>query len=128
MKSRHAGALALVGWHLITPSANASEPGDTSGPLTQWSVEGTFDTAYECQKNNPAKNKSSHEQFGRVADEEWAKDHPGESVSYEFREKAIQFHGDSFEDGALRLRRRAAFQGKVREETKSCRQIRPQYE
>jgi hypothetical protein len=43
MKPRHAAALALVGWYLLVPV------GDGSQPFRDWSHVGSYDTAKECE-------------------------------------------------------------------------------
>ena len=50
MNSRHAAALALMGWYLITPSGHFAA--DSSGGLipTGWFRLGTFDTETECDQ------------------------------------------------------------------------------
>lgn len=42
MTARHAAALALLGWYLMTPPA----PGDH--PLTEWNHTKSFDSASAC--------------------------------------------------------------------------------
>jgi hypothetical protein len=52
MKTRHAAALALVGWYLMTPPVNfpsSDEPVD-SAPLAQWYRWHSFDAASECER------------------------------------------------------------------------------
>ncbi len=59
MKSRHAVALALVGWYLMippypTPSYWQQIRGlegcpDRNTPLSQWTIQGVFDTAEQCK-------------------------------------------------------------------------------
>jgi len=46
MKSRHAAALALVGWYLMTPPP----PFNPSTPLSKWTREGrqTYTSEEEC--------------------------------------------------------------------------------
>ena len=44
MMLRHAAALALVGWYLMTPH----RPGDFSEPVSQWYQSHEFDTEAEC--------------------------------------------------------------------------------
>jgi hypothetical protein len=54
MKTRHAAALALVGWYLMVPPQLVS-PGhetanvDAAVPLNKWTVWQAFDTAIECE-------------------------------------------------------------------------------
>ena len=57
MASRHAAALAVVGWYLLSPLPRADpKPGVVSGvlvdadrPLAEWKVTKTFPTGGECQ-------------------------------------------------------------------------------
>jgi len=54
MKSRHAAALALVGWYLIAPPTKQSPTSgavslDVSAPLAKWQRIDSFDTAAECR-------------------------------------------------------------------------------
>jgi hypothetical protein len=48
---RHAAALALVGWYLMiappSPDHTALVP---SAPLSQWKLDGSYDTAAQCMK------------------------------------------------------------------------------
>jgi len=48
---RHAAALALVGWYLMTPLID-HEHGQIiySAPLAYWQIEDSFDTAAECRR------------------------------------------------------------------------------
>lgn len=53
MKLRHAAALALVGWYLITPP-DCSRPNDRLNcqshfPLGSWQIIDVFDTAVDCK-------------------------------------------------------------------------------
>jgi hypothetical protein len=51
MKACYAAALGLVGWYLMFPPG---EPGkvpfapDLNAPLSEWSIQSSFDTAKEC--------------------------------------------------------------------------------
>ncbi|SRR6266851_765028 len=57
MKSRHAAALALVGWYLMVPMPQMNlatgEPIPntvaTEMPLKYWDIEDSFDSAKECK-------------------------------------------------------------------------------
>jgi hypothetical protein len=50
MKPRHAAALALVGWYLIAPPPRSSDGViDPKAPLSEWQIEGRFDTIEECR-------------------------------------------------------------------------------
>jgi hypothetical protein len=48
MKPRHAAALALVGWYLITPPTSKNAIHDDL-PLSKWEKVGTLDTASQCE-------------------------------------------------------------------------------
>jgi hypothetical protein len=58
MKLRHAAALALVGWYLITPPIGEDKTGNaipgtmnTTAPLSVWLAMNTvFDSLAECKK------------------------------------------------------------------------------
>jgi hypothetical protein len=52
MKLRLRPAMALVGWHLISPIGEPAKPGvlPPKTPLSQWRNLGTFDSSDQCQK------------------------------------------------------------------------------
>lgn len=52
MKLRLRSAIALVGWHLISPIRDPAKPGvlPPKTPLSQWRNLGTFDSSGQCQK------------------------------------------------------------------------------
>jgi hypothetical protein len=52
MKLRLRSAIALVGWHLISPIGDPAKPGvlPLKTPLSQWRNLGTFDSSDQCQK------------------------------------------------------------------------------
>jgi hypothetical protein len=55
MKPRHAAALSLVGWYLMTPPPSyhhqPHEPlYDLTAPLKDWVHSGSFDSAKECSQ------------------------------------------------------------------------------
>jgi hypothetical protein len=59
MNSRHAAAIALVGWYLMLPPAldDPNRPKaliDVNAPISEWSAQGTFDTAQECKQARDA--------------------------------------------------------------------------
>jgi hypothetical protein len=72
MKTRHAAALALVGWYLIMPH----RPGDSGEPFSQWYQSEEFDTDAECNqlleydrgvyRDNKSKNPVVQEQIRRL--------------------------------------------------------------
>lgn len=45
MKLRHAAALAVVSWYLMTPPRSQG----STPPLKWWNVRGTFNTEAECK-------------------------------------------------------------------------------
>ena len=54
MKSRHAAALALVGWYLMTPPQTkfwwiGAQRSDNAAPLSQWTNAQSFDKAQLCE-------------------------------------------------------------------------------
>ena len=55
MKFRHAAALALVGWYLITPPMESCIGAFSGGsceqtPLSKWQIRATPDSLAECEK------------------------------------------------------------------------------
>jgi hypothetical protein len=55
MNTRHAAALALVGWYLIAPpparprpSSNSAPPNE-SAPLNKWTIWSSYDSAKVCE-------------------------------------------------------------------------------
>ena len=61
MTLRHAAALALVGWYLMSPPFDASlKKPDLDAPLAKWSQIGSFDTAQECNGQEAYNLKQAH--------------------------------------------------------------------
>ena len=52
LNSRHAAALALVGWYLMMPPDSAKVPHavDSEAPLSRWSIVASFDKSESCEK------------------------------------------------------------------------------
>jgi hypothetical protein len=50
MKSRHAAALALVGWYLLMPPLKNKSVA-TDAPLSTWKLVNSFDTASDCENS-----------------------------------------------------------------------------
>lgn len=53
MNFRHAAAVSLLGWYLITPPAKLSitaNVGDSAAPLSKWQIVQGFGTANDCEK------------------------------------------------------------------------------
>jgi hypothetical protein len=77
MKPRHAAALALVGWYLLSPVS----PSENSGylgrlqdrlfgpasipPMSEWKQLGAFDTAEKCEAAKIQAEKSAEEQIAQ---------------------------------------------------------------
>ena len=60
MKSRHASALALLGWYLMVPQVKPNTGKvDFKAPLAQWNQMGAFDTATACEKERDSRLASS---------------------------------------------------------------------
>jgi hypothetical protein len=49
MKSRHAAALALVGWYLMVTPLSKHGPNGKTAPLSQWEHPYTFDSRHDCE-------------------------------------------------------------------------------
>jgi hypothetical protein len=49
MKIRHAAALALVGWYLVTPPSTLPPDVSYKAPLRKWRIVRSFDTADDCE-------------------------------------------------------------------------------
>lgn len=54
MKPRHAAALALVGWYLMTPPISKSGDVFYNAPLTSWEHQNVGSTLADCEKNKQA--------------------------------------------------------------------------
>jgi hypothetical protein len=50
MKPRHAAALALVGWYLMTPPWSGPGKFNDKAPLNQWQQAHAYDSATACEK------------------------------------------------------------------------------
>jgi hypothetical protein len=50
MTLRHAAALALVGWYLMLAPHDLHYAVVPSAPLSQWKLQGSYDTAAQCMK------------------------------------------------------------------------------
>jgi hypothetical protein len=49
MKTRHAAALALVGWYLLAPPSGPDDKPIVTAPFSQWTDHHTYDTAAHCE-------------------------------------------------------------------------------
>ena len=50
MNTRHAGALALVGWYLMVPPLGSDFKYNDDAPLRLWKIDQSFDTAAQCRE------------------------------------------------------------------------------
>jgi hypothetical protein len=50
MSTRHAAALALIGWYLMVPPKASNGGLDPQAPLSKWKIDGVYDTARECDE------------------------------------------------------------------------------
>ena len=48
MRLRHAAALALAGWYLMLPPVSGIGVVRGDAPLSQWSIDGSYDSARDC--------------------------------------------------------------------------------
>jgi hypothetical protein len=48
MNLRHAAALALLGWYLITPPVGPDGVVDLNAPISKWDQKDNFDAAADC--------------------------------------------------------------------------------
>lgn len=67
IKLRHAVALALVGFYLITPPVTESGLGISVDPhlsLSMWDIQGTFDTKEDCEKQRAKLKEDNPEPTG----------------------------------------------------------------
>jgi len=49
MNPRHAAALALVGWYLMSPPMLSNGAENHSATLRKWDIIGSFDSAQQCE-------------------------------------------------------------------------------
>jgi hypothetical protein len=49
MNLRHAAALALTGWYLMTPPLKPDGKPDIQAHLSKWQMDGSFDRATSCE-------------------------------------------------------------------------------
>src|SRR5260370_346734 len=68
MKSRHAAALAFVGWYLMVPPAIGTDDTtwsfDTDAPLTLWTRTATFSSKQECEQAKEDMQPSATNRLG----------------------------------------------------------------
>jgi hypothetical protein len=70
MTLHHAAALALVGWYLMVPFADApGKPPNLHAPLSQWNQMGAFDTAVACDKERESRRKLASDALEQVKHE-----------------------------------------------------------
>jgi len=64
VKPRHAAALALVGWYLLTPPLDQNRKFDWSAPYSQWIHFASYDSAEKCENERAILAVSSGEEVG----------------------------------------------------------------
>jgi hypothetical protein len=64
MKPRHAAALALVGWYLLTPPLDQDGKVDWSAPYSQWMHLASYDTAEKCERERALFGASTGKEVG----------------------------------------------------------------
>ncbi len=75
MKRRHAAALALVGWYLMTaPVSNHGAIVDQDAPLSEWTKGQLFDTESACEAERRQAITDSQEAAALVPDSDVDKD------------------------------------------------------
>lgn len=91
MKLRLRSAIALVGWHLISPIRDPAKPGvlPAKTPLSQWRNLGTFDSSDQCQKALTAL-RASFEQDTRREITAWRKQNDNSQVQRVLHAAAAQ--------------------------------------
>jgi hypothetical protein len=77
MKSRHAAALALVGWYLMTPPLNLAGVPDSGAPISSWHNERSFDSARDCEEGKDTVLESRLEGAKRLEEIQIQKDPEG---------------------------------------------------
>jgi hypothetical protein len=55
MNPRHAAALALVGWYLLLPPWEGNRIADPDAPLSEWTINYSFDSAADCEAMRQSK-------------------------------------------------------------------------
>jgi hypothetical protein len=74
LKPRHAAALALVGWYLITPPVTGNSDADMGvkigAPFSEWDIVDSYDTAAQSRDGLSGNVKSfEHEQWSATVAE-----------------------------------------------------------
>lgn len=81
MKRRHAAALALVGWYLMTaPVSDHGAIVDQDAPLSEWSKAQLFDTESACEAERQQAITDSQEAAALVPDSDVDKDDKQEAT------------------------------------------------
>ena len=64
MNARHVAALALVGWYLMVPPDvfNQRWTIDQDAPLSKWQMNGSFDSAQNCQREAMLQSEQDRKQ------------------------------------------------------------------
>jgi|ERR1019366_5525132 hypothetical protein len=81
MNLRHAAALALVGWYLMTPPLNSGGIPDYDAPITSWNNEKSFDSARDCEEGKVTVLESKIEARKRL---EQIQIHPDKQIADQY--------------------------------------------
>ena len=87
MKPRHAAALALVGWYLMTPTVIRPDKVTHTrvydnwwAPISAWTINGSYDSAAECEKKKEKLHVTGAQQL-QFAREHFQDDKDGEFLA-----------------------------------------------
>jgi hypothetical protein len=73
-KSRHAAALALVGWYLLVPPVQ-TDLGivqiQADAPLSKWSIHSRYETPRECEKAREETEANGQTILQKSQGEQW---------------------------------------------------------
>ena len=59
MNSRHAAALALIGWYLMLPPVNSDGRTQKDAPLWRWYIFSSYETKQACEKERQVSSPST---------------------------------------------------------------------
>jgi hypothetical protein len=81
-KPRHAAALALVGWYLMTPPLKTGGP-DNDAPRSRWNIEHVFDSAADCDRVMTQWHRRATRLFEAIGNKKKRLDPPDQEVTIE---------------------------------------------
>ena len=61
MKHRHAAALALVGWYLMTPPFTPDHAVHSDAPYGHWAIRHSFDRSEDCEREKYRLRKTAYD-------------------------------------------------------------------